>query len=282
MKVLINCWFKDIANEKLSNAFLNGITELGFDGIELSIDYPLLFRCSIPNYLVNGLRDRGLILSVHLPWREIYLASPISEVRDAAVRTISRIIRQVSRLGPEYLITHLSTDQAFCGEDDTDCVKASLESIKHLVKLSEELGVLLAVETVADKCCSGEEKLPLILKEFDRLRICLDIPHIIEHRLRYWGVTTSVKEVINDLAPIMFDRLITIHIHGLKVHNGMAISHIIPSKEFLSSLLEGLKVKISNKPKYAVIEVFRDVNGGPLRDINKLRWIISYLRRWRK
>jgi len=133
MKVFINCWYRNV----MDNSFVESLTDVNVDGIELSIDYPLCFTQEIPDAFINAVRREGLEIGLHLPWREVFLASPILEIRKLSERIIAKIVSSVAnRLDPAYLIIHLSTNQSWCGPEDRFCLNAAGSSLKALSQLS--------------------------------------------------------------------------------------------------------------------------------------------------
>ena len=276
MKVFINCWYRNIMN----HSFMESLTRINADGIELSIDYPLLFTQEIPNVFIDAIHREGLEVGLHLPWREVFLASPIPEIRRLSERIISGVVTSVtSKLDPLYFVVHLSTNQSWCGPKDQLCLEAASKSLETLSQLSDELGIPLLIETVMDRCCSNEEHLPHLLMHADlgKIGVCLDIPHIIERRVKRWKVLHNPLTIANDLPPIMLERTKVVHIHGVHVPGPYAVlTHVIPSEEFLRELTQAIRSHVPHAG-VGVLEIFKDITG---RDINirELRWVVSYVR----
>ena len=276
MKVFINCWYRNIMN----HSFMESLTRINADGIELSIDYPLLFTQEIPNVFIDAIHREGLEVGLHLPWREVFLASPISEIRRLSERIISGVVTSVtSKLDPLYFVVHLSTNQSWCGPKDQLCLEAASKSLETLSQLSDELGIPLLIETVMDRCCSNEEHLPHLLMRADpgKIGVCLDIPHIIERRVKRWKVFHNPLTIVNDLPPIMLEHAKVVHIHGVHVPGPYTVlTHVIPSEEFLRELMQAIRSHVPHAG-VGVLEIFKDITG---RDINirELRWVVSYVR----
>jgi len=276
MKVFINCWYRNIMN----HSFMKSLTRINVDGVELSIDYPLLFTQEIPDVFIDAMHREGLKVGLHLPWREVFLASPVSEIRRLSERIISGIVTSVaSKLDPLYFVVHLSTNQSWCGPKDRLCLEAASKSLETLSQLSDELGIPLLVETVTDRCCSNEERLPYLLMRADpgKIGVCLDIPHIIERRVKRWKVLHNPLTIVNDLPPIMLEHTKVVHIHGVHVPGPYTVlTHVVPSEEFLRELMQAIRSHVPHAG-VGVLEIFKDITG---RDINirELRWIVSYVR----
>ena len=279
MKVLVNCWYRNITNRD----FINDLVKVNANGVELSIDYPLLFAREVPDAFIDFIRKEGLEVGLHLPWREIFLASPIPEVRKLSEKVILRIMTSAAnKVEPLYFVVHLSTNQSWCGPKDQLCLEAASASLKNISQLSYELGAPLLIETIADRCCSNEEHLPRLLMSVDseKVGVCLDIPHIIERRVRRWKVIHNPLTVVNDLPPIMLERTKVAHIHGVYVQEPhTVVTHVTPSEDFLIELLQAIR-SYTPHVRVSVLEIFKDTVG---RDINihELRWVVSRIRgRW--
>ncbi len=265
----------------MNHSFVESLAKINVDGIELSIDYPLLFTQEIPDAFIDAIRKEGLEVGLHLPWRETFLASPIPEIRRLSERIVSGIVTSVtSKLDPLYFVVHLSTNQSWCGPKDQLCLEAASKSLESLSQLSDELGIPLLIETVMDRCCSNEEHLPHLLMHADpgKIGVCLDISHIIERRVKRWKTLHNPLTVVNDLPPIMLERTKAVHIHGVHVLGPHAVlTHVVPSEEFLRELMQAIQSYVPHA-RVGVLEIFRDITG---RDINirELRWVVSYVRR---
>jgi len=276
MKVFINCWYRNVMNHD----FIESLTGINADGIELSIDYPLFFTQEIPDVFFDAIHREGLEVGLHLPWREVFLASPIPEIRRLSERIITGVVTSVtSKLDPLYFVVHLSTNQSWCGPKDQLCLEAAGKSLENLSQLSDKLGIPILVETVTDRCCSNEEHLPHLLMHTDpgKIGVCLDIPHIIERRVKRWKVIHNPLTIVNDLPPIMLERAKVVHIHGVHVPGyHTVLTHVVPSKDFLRELMQAIRSRVP-RAGVGVLEIFKDITG---RDINirELRWIVSYVR----
>ncbi|GEM_PF-892460 len=278
VKILLNCWLKNLSN---IDSFVRSAINLNVDGVELSLDYPLTLSSPESRRLAKLLADNNLLLAVHLPWREVHLASPIREVRLASLKVVRTALGISEYVPIEYVLTHLSTNQAFCGPNDRVCIDASVESLASIAELANDLGTNVLVETVADRCCSNEEKLPAVLEKVNlsSVGVCIDLPHIIERRHKLWGASLgTVVGVLRDAPPVILERAFSAHVHGVKRIHGQVMAHVMPSRRFLSHLLREY-IENLNRLKYVTIEVFRDGSGREVRDLSALEWIIERLRR---
>ena len=276
MKVLHSIWLKDLNNVR---DLLESVERAGFNGIELSVDYPLCHEAGIPEVFLSELESRGYIYSFHLPWRDLALASPLKEIRRFSVNEISRCIKNLQGFKPEYFVTHLATNQAFCGYRDRKCVQAGINSLNDLLPLVEDAGIPLEIETTADRCCGDEEHLPYILTQVqtNALGVCLDLPHIIERRAKKWGEIYELDEVLRDQAPVLIEKTRIIHIHGYSFEKGVLQSHLFPEENLIKKLINGLKnMNALIHVKGFVIETFH--KGNLRKDVSRLRNAVKVIK----
>ncbi len=282
VKVLISCWLGDL-NDIGVSGFVKAVRSLGVDGIELSLDYPLTLNSPKSRELMRLLLSHNLSLAIHLPWREVHLASPIEDVRLASLKVARRSLGTYdAMLNVEYILTHLSTKQAFCGRDDEECVKAAVKSLTALAMLADDLGTQVLVETISDRCCSNEDRLPSIMEgiKLSNVGVCVDLPHILERRHRLWGESiTALKGVLRDIPPVILEKAVGAHVHGVKRLRGQVVSHVMPSRRFLSLLMKEYVGNLK-RLEYVTIEIFRDRFGREVKDLSTLRWVVDRVRRF--
>jgi len=137
----------------------------------------------------------------------------------------------------------------------------------------------LLIETVTDRCCSNEEHLPQILKHTDpRVGVCLDIPHIIEYRVKRWKVIHDPLTIVNDLPPLILERTMVVHIHGVHILGRRAtLTHTLPNKDFLRKIMYAIRSHIPSA-RIGVLEIFKDNKGRNIK-IHELRWVVNYVRK---
>lgn len=278
MKVFYPSWYKDL--EKISD-FINELRNVGFDGVEFSIDYPLCYKKPITKEFFMTLKKEGLLYGIHLPWRDISLASPIEEIRKASVSSTMECLREIIDLEPYYVLIHVTTEQSDCGFRDRDCINAGRKSLTEISDLTKSEGIDLLVETTHNRCCGGEEQIPYLLKDLDGVYVCLDIAHIISRRLHKWGTLYRANTVMDELPPALVERIKLIHLHGYiaDLKHGIIITHQKPKKDFIREFLGKLgELSILPRVKGVVIEAFRDRD--VVKDISTLRYAAKEVRKY--
>lgn len=273
-KVFVTLWFKDFRRADLPGELVEG----GFDGFELSLDYPVCGRIK-PTELphLRDLLGSGLEVAVHLPWREIYLASPIEEVRRTSLDYVAKCLEEAGPVEPKYAVLHLVTDQAVCSDSLESCVSASVRSLEPLAELAERLGIPLYVETTRNYCCGGLEQ---AVGFIDRgVMLCLDIPHAIERYSRLRKRPLGLSDVLWDAPPRALEAIDCVHLHGYTMSGYHVIdSHLEPSRELLDEYLEVLRRNVL-RPKYTVLESFYSAPTKKFVRFNELRWCVDELKK---
>lgn len=280
--ILYSAWYRNFASfssESIRN-FISKLKDTHFDGIELSIDYPLYFKVSAQELVTHYLKHEGLYLSIHLPWRDLELASPVEEIRKASLNVVMKCINELSKLEPRYFILHLTTEQDFCGYMNKDCIKSAKESLSEIIKQCEDVSIPLLIETTHDKCCSNEDTLPYILADFKDepyIGVCLDPIHLLSRRIKMWGSGEDIVELVKSLPPIIIDRVEALHVHNYRrLSYGLTYVHLIPDDDILKDFMEIIKY-LGNRVKIITIEVYKDLSGKDI-DINQLRHVVMTLK----
>ncbi len=269
MIVLYSALPEDLSSVK----FLRDVSKCGFDGFEISLDYPHYYGSQILVEALRRIKAEGMHTAFHLPWRDLSLASPIEAVRTSSVNEIMKALRTIREVeeNPLYLVLHVNTSQTFCGFRHSKCIKAGVKSLKELLPVTSEMGYELLVETTQGKCCGGETELPYILQEVPEIGVCLDVTHLTLSRWKTTGIEMMPRDVMKDQAPILLERVMVAHIHGItKDPIRGAQPHGALTKEFLEDFLEGMnELGISRRVKAITFEVFWKTKTN--RRVNKMR-----------
>ncbi len=273
MKVYVTLWFKDFRRSDLVSEVTGG----GFDGFELSLDYPLCGPTRLEEVPQLGdLLRSGLRVAVHLPWREIYLASPVEEVRRVSLDYTTRCLEEVRRIEPDYGLLHVITDQAVCSDSVEECVSAAARSLEMLSRIADEMGIPLYVETTRNYCCGGLEQSVSYLER--NVMLCLDVPHAVERHSRLRKRPLGLSDVLRDAPPRALEAIECVHLHGYSMSGYHVVeSHLEPDRGLLSEYLEVLR-RGTLRPRYTVLEAFYSSERRPLR-FDELRWCVDELKK---
>jgi sugar phosphate isomerase/epimerase len=259
IKFLGSLWYKELVNPYES---LNRTVLAGFDGAEISIEYPLLDEHELD---ISALTDFSskYRLGVHLPWRDVNLATPIPEIREGTFKYIKRVVSLLDRADPDYYVLHVTTASLEC-RHSLRCIKIAADI---LTRLSKEAGARIIVETTSGPCCGNMSSIGMLIEETEEIGVCLDIAQLLAEVFREgkedWDKT--VDTIIESLPPNIWERVELAHIHGWEVRGRKIIPHRYPSPEQMPALRKFLRSIINRTKKLvAVLEVFYDLRGEPL------------------
>ncbi len=269
VRFLGSLWYKELSNPYES---LNKIVLAGFDGAEISIEYPLLDEKDVD---VGALHDfsRNYYLGVHLPWRDVNLASPIPEIREGALKYIKRVISVMDKAEPRYYVLHVTTASIGC-RNSIRCVEKAAAA---LTKLGKETTAKIVVETTSGPCCGNLSAIGLLVDEAEGVGVCLDIVQLVAEVLSEGeeGCEKLVDNVIESLPPNVWGVVGLTHIHGWEIRGRRVLPHRYPSDEQIAALKKFLRAVMERVGRLvAVFEVFYDQRGNSLHS-----WELSHLLR---
>lgn len=272
LRVYVTAWYRDLRRRTLAAEVL----DTGFDGVELSLDYPVCVGVSVRDLAqVRELASSGLGLGVHLPWREVFLASPLVDVRRASTGYVLRCLDDASVLEPKYAVVHVSSDQAYCMDNAVECVRVAEESISAIARACWDLGIPLHVETTRGYCCGGLEHMANYIAY--GARVCLDIPHSVERYSKLYRRLLGLEDVVREAPPQVLEAVGVTHLHGYTVSGYRVVdSHLVPGKDLVVGYASMVRRGVL-RPAYTVLESFY-VEPGRHLEIANLRWVVEDLK----
>ncbi|HWQ16301.1 MAG TPA: TIM barrel protein [Sulfolobales archaeon] len=240
-------------------SLIKSLIESGMDHAEVSVDTPLDIELEDLKPVLESIRDAGISLGIHLPWRELPIASPIEEIRLASTTVMMRIINELLRYEPEYFVLHGSSEQSLCSEREDLCIGYLKRSLEELLRVSDRI----ALETIQGSCCGKVGQIARILEDIPQLRICIDLAHVaVENLVRSKGRWPStISEALSEVAENVWRRSTVIHLHGLKNKDRRPRTHYDFSQTPLGAEDIARAVKIWGI-EYVVFEVFYRSSGG--------------------
>jgi sugar phosphate isomerase/epimerase len=254
----------------------------GFDYIELSFDYPWPVPDEeTPRKIAKYAWSAGLKVAIHGSWRDMRLASPVSEVREASLGYVSKTFWIAQKLEPEYVVLHISTDQAVneVKELESLVTEAAVQSARELTELASKLGIMLLFENVPSSFCSSVEHVKKLVSSVSEAGICLDVGHAWLQALKSSKEKkTRIEEVVDKWVEELRNKIRAVHVHDCLIKEGRIQEHVAPSLDS-PSIRSLLRLRGRNSSvHFVVLEVFRRSDGkeaGP-RDLVKL---VEHLRR---
>ncbi|HDD65998.1 MAG TPA: sugar phosphate isomerase/epimerase [Nitrososphaeria archaeon] len=246
---------------------------VGFDYLEISLDYPWPFKGRLPlREVVETAAKEDLSPAFHLPWRDVRPASPLEDVRRSSLKVLEKVVAELSGFECEYLVAHVSTDQALDKIDEItgEVVEAAVESIRSLRSFSEAGGLRLVIENV-------REDLKTFLEIVSRsgAHACLDVGHAVCSIAKRMG-REAVERELSKWFDSLRDRIRVIHYSGIRFGNGWVRDHQLTSSadrylRFTKSRIRGLSLR------NLLLEVFEGPGDGEVKP-SQLADAVSFLK----
>ncbi|MHC1627326.1 MAG: sugar phosphate isomerase/epimerase family protein [Candidatus Nezhaarchaeales archaeon] len=256
--------------------------EAGFDFMELSFDYPWpLPDSSTPKSIAKAIRDVGLSLAIHGSWRDIRLASPINEVREASIKYVIKTLEIAKELDPMYVVFHVSTDQAIreAKEYEDVVANAAMQSVRDVLSSASKIGVEVVFENVPSQFCGSIDHVKKVFMSVEDAKICFDIGHAQIHAIRTSkGRDVDIQELINTWFRELGAKIRGVHVYDCLVQGKWIDEHITPS--ISSQSIRALTTTIKNRGihlDFTVIEAFKD-NEGKDANPKSLIEVVKYLK----
>lgn len=235
--------------------------EAGFDYLEVSLDYPWPFEKRFKfSEIIQLVKDYGLEVAFHAPWRDVKLASPIEEIRAASIEICRKAIKYVLVFEPKYVVVHLSTEQALnmisnCVEDML--IKSSIKSVSELVGFRE-----IVFENVPNGC-SEPIHFKKLIDSCEELKLCFDFGHAVISRVKR-GMKVEVKRLLNEWLTILRNHVKVCHLHGFREINNYVKDHLLirVGDPIFHELIKAVE---SLNPRYVLFEVFEDEKSNPAK-----------------
>jgi len=236
--------------------------KLGFDFIELSIDYP--WPEKIRKEEVKILKNYDL--AFHAPWVAICLAHPQKEIFDASLKIVRKALIFSSKFNPLYFSFHITAP--FHGTFKLDeiageILKKGVEAAKSLSKTAEDLGIKICVENNPEIFFGSPKQIELVLSSCENLYFNFDIPHSIvaEYEIkRKENPFRKEKTGLKTWFSRFNDKILTIHLSDIKIKNGEPKDHY-PIGDGILKLENILSLVKKTSCNYILLEIFRKDKG---------------------
>lgn len=286
VKIGLPLWIGNLVSK---NDLLTDILDaknFGIDFFEVSLDYPIPFKSNDKFFeLLEKIKENGLGISIHAPWRDMVLATPYEELGIAVVDTIYKSIYTVKDFVSEkYVNIHPFTMQRIDILDNRkDIIKSLRRNIKLLVSklktIDEEFVILL--ENIGKGFGSEPSDLLEAINGLENVGLCFDIGHLAYHFCRdLKNYYESFYDYLKEVAQILSGQnILVVHLHDV---DEKCREHLLIGEGKLS-FKQIYKIISSLKPRYVVYEVFRSIKEkimfkSVLRNISdQITWVRIYL-----
>jgi len=258
VKFGVSIWIGEVKAEDKIRRLHN----VGLNYVEISIDYPLPFkRLEFLEELYRTSKELGVDIAFHLPWRDVALASPISWVRKASLKTITNAIEYTLKMEPIYYNLHLLTMESLRLKDVwEEILEVSIDSLNEILDMLKPYNIMLLLENNNTRIFHTPDHISYIAQVIDEIMFCFDIGHAVIALWREGIENVEVDDVITSWSKAYpKGRLITIHVHGVRRDpiRCIALEHI-PLKYSFKDFRSIKRLIKEHNIKYANVEIFNE------------------------
>ena len=256
------------------------IRDAGFDYVEVSFDFPWPLQDSrLLREICEEIRENGLMVAVHGGWRDVKLASPINEVREASLKYVLKTMEEARKIEPLYMLFHIATEQATKEMDEhvKTVRESAISSMNTLVKHAEELNIRLVFENVPSHFLADLNDAKAVFLEVDGARLCFDVGHAWMYEARR-EENVSVRGVVERWFSELSKWISGLHVYDCLAIDGCLKEHILPSvdSEFLRAVIDNRR-KYGVVVDFAVVEAFKNMRDEDVKP-SELRGVVELLR----
>ena len=259
-----NVWYGERPLEKV----FKSVQKLGFDYIELSIDYPWPERISEKDFkLIKNLKkDFGLEVAIHAPWVGLCLAHPQKEVFNASLKIVKKALLFSKKLDPLYFNFHLLAPfhGTFKLKPITkEVLRRGVESASLISKLAKKIGIEACLENNPEIFFGSPKQIEMVLKEVKDLKFTLDVGHAVvaKHEIRRKKNPFKKERLSLDHWFSRFkDKIFTIHLSDVLI-KGEKVKDHFPIGLGNLNFKKIAKLIKRTKCENLVLEIFRKEKG---------------------
>jgi len=256
MKFAANVWYGD---RPLKSTF-EMAQRLGFDYIELSLDYPWPDHLTSEEMKLFGKlkEEYGLEIAFHGPWAGKALYHPRDEISDACVKVYKKCLKFAGRFNPLYFNFHQMGYVSTSGFEEIrkEIFCKALETTRKIVNFGK--GFPVTIENNPNRFFGHPKDIKLLLDEIKDLNFCFDVGHAIVSKWEIQrGKSGSTEKLgVEDWLKLFKDRILTVHLHDCKVErDSKPVDHYVIGKGNLDfeSIAKAVK---KTSCKYILLETF--------------------------
>jgi len=233
MKFAIPIWYGD---RPLQAAFERA-HRIGFDYIELSLDYPWPDELTGEEMeLLEKLEEEyGLGIAFHGPWAGKIISHPRDEISDACMKIYEKCLKFARKFNPLYFNFH---QFGYAATRDFEEIKRriwgrALETTRAIADLGRRNGFPITVENNEDPFFGNPKFIEFLLEKIGGLNFCLDVGHVMISR---WEIQRRVKgesekTEIGDWFDLFGGRILTVHLHDCLIkEDSRPVDHLVIGK----------------------------------------------------
>ena len=256
MKFATNIWY---GNRPLLPAFERA-HRLGFDFIELSLDYPWPDQLTSEEIgLLEKLKEEyGLEIAFHGPWSGKVLFHPRDEISDACLKIYEKCLKFAAALNPLYFNFHQFGYVATSGFEEIrkKIFNKALEATRTIVNFGKSFPV--TIENNPSRLFGRPRDIKLLLDNIINLNFCFDVGHAVVSKweIQHAKGKTGEKLEIEDWLDLFKNRVLTVHLHDCLFEGNLKpVDHFVIGKGNLDfeSIVRAIK---KTSCRYVSLETF--------------------------
>ncbi len=228
----------------------------GFNYIEVSLDYPWAWSVdsNVLDLLRKAMREFGIKIAIHAPWRDVPYAGVYGELRMLVRRILDVVKKYAEQLEALYIVFHITSQEAYKIPSVKKAVeKSALESLGMILKVLE--GYNVCVENLPAGFGSSIEDLELLVREYRESCFCFDIGHAILSGLGRLCTINELSHCITAWIEALGRYMYVAHVHDITNYNGIVHDHVMPGGGIIN-WEETCRILARIPVKYVMIEMF--------------------------
>lgn len=278
MKFGRNVWYNNRPLEKIFEKTSN----LGFDYIELSLDFPWPegFTEKEIRLLENLKEEFGLELAFHGPWAGKQPAHPRDEISRASLEIYKKTLKFAEKFSPLYLNFHQYVEVATDKLEEIQklILKKFFNSTKEILSFAK---FPVTIENMPNLWFGLPSQFKSLL-EIENFNLCLDVGHaaIVKcFQEKEFKSSRKEKFELKDWIENFKDKILVVHLHDCLIEEEKEpIDHIPIGEGSLNFEEISASIKKTNC-KYILLEIFRLKNFKPITE-KALKESLEICRSW--
>ncbi|MGC8752312.1 MAG: sugar phosphate isomerase/epimerase family protein [Fervidicoccaceae archaeon] len=250
MRFAFTIWPKS----KITEKDVHYASSIGFESVEISLEYPWPYwEFQWFEDLMKLIKEQGLKLGAHLPWRDLAIASPYPEIRKGSIDYLTKLSELMKKWEFQYAVSHFSTREKV-KFTNREYLNEIFMDVKRLVSSYKDAGIIFALENSPYGPLAFKDNLMLLANEVDS-QVCLDYGHITAKLLQEEKLS-FLEDMLLDWTNSFHNVVSVVHIHGASKINGQVVEHM-KIEGYETSFAKVLKVlENAGKNPFVTLEVF--------------------------
>ncbi|MBL7206397.1 MAG: sugar phosphate isomerase/epimerase [Candidatus Aenigmarchaeota archaeon] len=254
-------WYGDRPFEKA----IKNIHRIGYDYIELSLDYPTMETLEKNKEMVKRikalLKDLDMEIGFHAPFAGVELLHPRKIISDAGFKIMERAMKFATQFSPAYFDIHLRGNPPTIKLRDVreEIYDKSILVGQRLSKLNKKLKLNITIENKPNLPFCFLDDFKFFFAGVKDLDMCLDVGHVICANNDGRGKNEGNAD-ISEWIDAFKNKIKVLHLHNCRKTEGSVWDHYILEDGIIDIEKVCKQIK-DTKCKYIQLEIFSNENG---------------------